>query len=1095
MDYPLKSRDSHYNYFRCHKHKKNMSKKLLKASLPHLNLLTKVILILAILVMVGIGALGYRTSKGPIDLTFLKPKIEQALSDPSKGYQVRIEKIGLIWPHMTDPLLLDLQKVKIIQKEQDGLSVDSVALGLSARYMLIGQIKPAIVVVDGPVFQLVQEDGSYNFFWQDDAKTAEEISELPKENIKKTRKDIRQTLEKILNPKGTEFEILSALRRVELTNVVIKGKDISDQEEGVKTDYLALIDLRIGKSRYGLQGDLAINFPSEEGKKSYIRSDIVYRRDKKDITFTASVQDVKPESFVPLFPEIDLLKKQNLLLDGQVRAAFDDRLKLQMATVDLNMPEGKIIVPDLYDEGLDLKNIIFNAYLNRPERKLDITNFQATVGNVPVEMKAAANFDKGKMIAPITLKISEAQTDRVSEIFPKAYIDTSAGEWIGKRLSKGRVHDVVFSADLEMARDAETKQRHIDLLNSKASFKAEGVTVKYHDTLMAVENVVGEGSYEADALTIKDGVGNIKDIKGTNVQLKMTDLSKEGGGMAYLSLDASGPFKTALEYASDEPIGVGDTLGFDIKTVQGHIDFHLDLEFPTLKDLPKDQVIVKIKGKLNDVTVPNIVRGLPLTGGPYDLFFADGAIELKGSGELAQRPVTLTWKEYLDAAGKEFESKITAKISADEGLRKAFGIGLEDYISGPIPVDVTYVDYGADANIDVKGDLNPAVLHIDPFDFEKSVGVAGDLSLTAHMKGDTLEEVDDLSVVTKGFSLSNGRILFKKLSDGSTDISRGMITQAVLGKTKAAVDFEITSDNTLKAVVNGSVIDASPFIKTDKKTKKNKEKAQDHQPMKVSVDAQKLLMDKGEVLYNSKIYFETDKQSDITWIEMDSKVGDGDMYLRFKPEEGTGKRTFRLESSDAGYTLKAFGLNDKVRGGKMTIYGQPQQGDNKGDLYGKAVMENFRVVKAPALAKLLSVMSLTGVQNLLNNEGLTFAKLESDFEWRFREAGNLLVVKDGRTSGSALGLTFEGVVNQATDETDISGTVIPLSEVNNVIGNIPVLGKVLTGGKAFFAATYKIKGPSGDPNVSVNPLSVLAPGFLRTILFEENVDSKVKKAQ
>ena len=87
-----------------------MPKKLLLASLPHLNLLTKIILVIAILIMVGFGALGYRTSKGPIDLAFLKPKIEEALNDPSKDYQVSIGRVGLVWPEMTEPILLDLEK-------------------------------------------------------------------------------------------------------------------------------------------------------------------------------------------------------------------------------------------------------------------------------------------------------------------------------------------------------------------------------------------------------------------------------------------------------------------------------------------------------------------------------------------------------------------------------------------------------------------------------------------------------------------------------------------------------------------------------------------------------------------------------------------------------------------------------------------------------------------------------------------------------------------------------------------------------------------------------------------------------------------------
>jgi hypothetical protein len=1061
-------------------------------SIPsHLNLLTKITLVIGILLMVACGAFAFRMSKGPLDLAFLKPRIEEALNNSAQGYNVSIGSLGLVWPEITAPLLLDLKNVRIGQDDTVGNSVDHVALGLSVKHLMIGEIMPSVVVIDGPVFQLVREDGRLNFFWQE-AQNEEDGEESPK-----TPKNLKQTLGKILYPEGTEFEILSALKRVEFKNAVLKGPQIQKEDVLPAHGYLALIDLILEKNKVGILGDLNISLPASEGQKSFVKSDVVYRKDKKDLTFTATIQDINPSIFAPYFPDTSLLQGQDLLLDGQVRAAFDELLKLQMATLDLNMPEGKITIPNVYDEGLNLKDIIFKAHLNRLEKTLEISTFEASVGGVPVIGGALATFDKGEIHAPITLNIPEAQMSQISNIFPKSHLESSAGEWLTKKLSQGRIHDVVLNTDFQMIRDSETKTRDAKMVNTKASFNAEGVTVKYSDSLMPVTNVIGSGVYEDDTLIIKGKSGNIKDIKGRNVDLKLTNLSVAGDGMAYLSVDANGPFKTALEYVSDEPINVSDTLGFDIKNVQGNIDLNLNLEFPTIKDLPKEEVVVKIKGKLNNVLIPNIVRGMPLTGGPYDLSFKDGEIELKGSGKLAERPVDVTWKEYLDSKGQEFESKITAKIIADKDLRKIFGIGLEDYISGPIPVNVTYIDHGVKASVDVKGDLGPTALHIEPFNYKKNAGVGGDLSLRAHMKGETLEEVDQLTLNTENFSISKGRLIFKTLKDGTTDIARGNIGLATLGKTNTAVDFEITPDNVLKVIAKGSVIDISPFIKTDEKPESWDKPAdkEDSQVMIVSVETPKLITGDNKTLSAAKIYLETDKQNDVTRIEMDANVGQGAMYLRFKPEALTGKRTFRLESSDAGATLQAFGLNDKIRGGTLVIYGQPQQGDHKGDLYGKAVIENFRVKHAPALAKLLGAMSQTGVQDLLTNDGITFEKLESDFEWRFREAGNLLVMKDGRTSGSSLGLTFEGVINQKTNETNVSGTVIPLSGVNKAIGDIPLIGQILTGGKAFLAATYSMSGPSNDPKVSVNPLSVLAPGFLRTILFEESVESKVKKVQ
>ena len=53
-----------------------------------------------------------------------------------------------------------------------------------------------------------------------------------------------------------------------------------------------------------------------------------------------------------------------------------------------------------------------------------------------------------------------------------------------------------------------------------------------------------------------------------------------------------------------------------------------------------------------------------------------------------------------------------------------------------------------------------------------------------------------------------------------------------------------------------------------------------------------------------------------------------------------------------------------------------------------------------------------------------------------------------------------------------------------MLGRIPVLGNILTGGEkggGVFAATYTMTGPMEEPVILVNPLSALTPGFLRNL--------------
>jgi hypothetical protein len=84
-----------------------------------------------------------------------------------------------------------------------------------------------------------------------------------------------------------------------------------------------------------------------------------------------------------------------------------------------------------------------------------------------------------------------------------------------------------------------------------------------------------------------------------------------------------------------------------------------------------------------------------------------------------------------------------------------------------------------------------------------------------------------------------------------------------------------------------------------------------------------------------------------------------------------------------------------------------------------------------------------------------------------------------------LGLTFDGTFDNAEMAMNVQGTIIPLSGINKIIGNIPLVGNILTGGTgSLIAATYSMKGKGQDIKTFVNPLSVLTPGVLRRILFE-----------
>jgi hypothetical protein len=63
------------------------------------------------------------------------------------------------------------------------------------------------------------------------------------------------------------------------------------------------------------------------------------------------------------------------------------------------------------------------------------------------------------------------------------------------------------------------------------------------------------------------------------------------------------------------------------------------------------------------------------------------------------------------------------------------------------------------------------------------------------------------------------------------------------------------------------------------------------------------------------------------------------------------------------------------------------------------------------------------------------------------------------------------------------GTFVPLYGLNNMFGQIPIVGMILGGGsnEGLVGVTFEVVGSPGQPVLRVNPLSAVAPGLFRKI--------------
>jgi hypothetical protein len=177
----------------------------------------------------------------------------------------------------------------------------------------------------------------------------------------------------------------------------------------------------------------------------------------------------------------------------------------------------------------------------------------------------------------------------------------------------------------------------------------------------------------------------------------------------------------------------------------------------------------------------------------------------------------------------------------------------------------------------------------------------------------------------------------------------------------------------------------------------------------------------------------------------------------------------RITSENAGAVMAAAGIFDKGRGGNldMTLFPRGPEGEYN----GTATFTRLRVQGAPALAELLSAVSVVGLLEQMNGEGLAF----NNGEVKFILTPKAVEITNGSAVGASLGISFAGLYLNGSGRIDLQGVISPIYLLNGV-------GQVLTRkGEGLFGFNYRLTGTTDAPNVSVNPLSVLTPGMFREI--------------
>jgi hypothetical protein len=422
----------------------------------------------------------------------------------------------------------------------------------------------------------------------------------------------------------------------------------------------------------------------------------------------------------------------------------------------------------------------------------------------------------------------------------------------------------------------------------------------------------------------------------------------------------------------------------------------------------------------------------------------------------------------------------SGEIRSFADLGFAFGPLGEGAIEGTAGADVRVIE-GPDGtrSIEAGADLKDLAIEVKTLGWRKARGEPGTAKASLRLKHDAVTAIPSFAVAAGDLAV-RGRAVYAADGSGLDRIEADPIRY---GRTEAGLVVRQRSDGGWDMDVKGASFDFGPLwsevLRGGSSASENEAAAT--LKLGISFALDRVWMGGERSLESVKGSFRHDGTR---WrsAEAEGRVGAkaAVFTLAIRPTGDGAKRVLTLKAGDAGAMLKALDFYDNMVGGSLDIAGDYLDRDPGEPLVGRIVARDYRIVNAPLLARLLSVAALTGILDELRGEGLNFAALDLPFV----QTEGMLELREARAFGASLGFTAAGKIYTDADILDMNGTIVPAYAVNSLLGNLPVVGTLFTGGEkggGVFAATFRMTGPREEPNVAINPVATLAPGFLRNL--------------
>lgn len=731
---------------------------------------------------------------------------------------------------------------------------------------------------------------------------------------------------------------------------------------------------------------------------------------------------------------LDWAEGIDLSVTGKAALRFDAQGGFQAEEFSFKAPPGAIGKGKLFDGGFAVSGVeLEGSYANNPST-LTISKAGVILGEAG-KGRPSLIMANGRLVydSGIENLAGNALMQNIPAAGLRNYWPLGAApnprEWITEHMTGGVITKANASFNISRPDLAAPTLPDSAL---KASISFSGLNVDYLPPLLPVAEGEGEAVFNGNSMNLEIKSARLGSSAIKQGTVKITDI----GG--HEQMEINGEVEGNSVDLADFYVKLAKRRYFDsTEGISGTATSKVHLAFPLLADLPIEKVNYKVESALAATSVPHLKDYVKIENG-------NGNLTVNNDG--------------FDAA---------ARFIARDVLPPAEG---DRYTLIEAPADIKISQKGDDTVIEAALNIEKSTLSFPEIDYSKPPGEKGTANFRLSSGKDGLQKVESFDFKTDKSHLQGNGVFTPDFSD----FNSLNLTSAIYGKNNYSLMLKKDlSRAILYADLKGESHDAAKLIKDLDAPPAKDQPAQDRLLM-MKAELKEAALLNGKKLDSVQAVF-TCTRKKCQKAEIKGLFNHKDAVSISISSYGGG-RALSIMCEDAGSLLSGLDYYNNINGGKLDVSASLGENDTS---QGTIRIRNFKLVKAPAMAKILSLASFTGLADTLSGEGISMSELVSSYS----KQGRTTKIQNFKTSGESIGMTAAGTIDGAAKTIDVQGNIIPVYAINSLLGATPIIGDILKGknGSGIVEIRYSLKGKIADPQVSINPISAVTPGVVEDI--------------